>query len=98
MTALAQSFFFFFLTPDYNGLLKILVHYSPLLVQNGLVFFPLFIQLESIQHQLDQRCQVLDELTAREGEQLEQVEMVKGMIHSLNSGLHTKQGEVSIHP
>ncbi|GFS23762.1 interaptin-like isoform X1 [Elysia marginata] len=53
-------------------------------------------QLESIQHQLNQRCQVLDELTAREGEQLEQVEMVKGMIHSLNSGLHTKQGEIDV--
>ncbi|RUS77271.1 hypothetical protein EGW08_014962, partial [Elysia chlorotica] len=53
-------------------------------------------QLESIQHQLDQRCQVLDELTAREGEQLEQVEMVKGMIHSLSSGLHTKQGEIDV--
>ncbi|GFO50406.1 interaptin-like isoform x1 [Plakobranchus ocellatus] len=53
-------------------------------------------QLESIQRQLDQRCQVLDELTAREGEQLEQVDMVKGMVHSLNSGLHTKQGEIDV--
>ncbi|XP_005105360.1 golgin subfamily A member 4 isoform X2 [Aplysia californica] len=53
-------------------------------------------QISAIQRQLDERCQVLDEMTAREGEQMEQLELVKDMIHSLNQGLSHRQGETEV--
>ncbi|CAG5136315.1 unnamed protein product, partial [Candidula unifasciata] len=51
-------------------------------------------QLESIQCQLDQRCQLLDSLSGKEKDQLEHLEMIKVMIYTLNQRLSQKQGEL----
>ncbi|CAL1534105.1 unnamed protein product [Lymnaea stagnalis] len=53
-------------------------------------------QMEAIQTQLDQRSQMLDQLSARENEQLEQLEMVRGMILSLSQSMASREGEAEI--
>lgn len=51
-------------------------------------------QLDSVQQDLGQRCQMLDALAAKENDQLEHLEMVKGMIHTLTQGLSQREREV----
>nr|KAI8756306.1 putative leucine-rich repeat-containing protein DDisoform X1 [Biomphalaria glabrata] len=53
-------------------------------------------QMDQLRSQLDQRCQMLDQISLRETDQLEQLEMVKSMLQTLTQGLTSKEGEVEI--